>query len=119
MRGFHRKAPFLFFNGNTFAELGRQIALAIFRELPATRQKAIASAIAHYIAGVLGREEMVGIVEGMSRSAELVVGTRVKTLKGSLRGVIVRVLDDGRVALRADGSTSELIALPESLVPEE
>jgi len=23
LRAFHRKAPFLFFNGNTFAEIGR------------------------------------------------------------------------------------------------
>ena len=119
MRGFHRKAPFLFFNGNTFAEIGRQIALAIFRDLPALRQKEIASALAHYIAGVLGREEMVAIVEELSRSADLLVGMRVKTLRASLGGVIVRVLEDGRVAVRPDGSASELLALPESLVREE
>ena len=56
LRSFHRKAPFLFFNGNTFAEIGRQIALAVFRDLPTLRQKEVASAVAHYIAGVLDRE---------------------------------------------------------------
>jgi hypothetical protein len=39
----------------------------------------------------------------------------VKTLRGSLRGVIIRVLEDGRVVWKPDGTTSELIALPESL----
>ena len=117
LRGFHRKAPFLFFNGNTFAEIGRQIAFAIFRDLPTVRLKEAASAIAHYIAGVLDREAMVAIVEELCRSAALGVGDRVKTMRGSLRGVITRVLEDGRVAVRPDGGTSELLSLPESLLP--
>jgi hypothetical protein len=62
---------------------------------------------------------MVSIVEELFRSASLGVGDRVKTLRGSLRGVIVRVLEDGRVALQPDGATSELIALPETLSREE
>ena len=119
LRGFHRRAPFLFFNGNTFAEIGRQIALAIFRELPTLRQKEIASAIAHYIAGVLDREAMVSVIDSLSQSAVLQAGSRVKTLRGSLHGVVVRILDDGRVGWRPDGGASELTALPESLVPDD
>jgi hypothetical protein len=62
---------------------------------------------------------MVAIVEELCRSASLGVGDRVKTLRGSLRGVIVRVLADGRVAVRPDGAASELIALPETLSRDE
>jgi len=40
-------------------------------------------------------------------------------LRGSLRGVITRVLDDGRVAVRPDGATSELLSLPESLLLDD
>jgi hypothetical protein len=43
----------------------------------------------------------------------------VKTLRGSLRGVIIRMLDDGRVAVRPDGTTGELLSLPESLLPDD
>ena len=46
-------------------------------------------------------------------------GTRVKSMRGSMRGVITRVLDDGRVAVRPDGSASEMISLPENLLAEE
>ena len=74
------------------------------------------SAVAHYIAGVLDREAMVEIVESLCETADLRPGDRVKTLRGSVRGEIVRILPDGRVAWRADGSKAELIALPESLV---
>lgn len=74
------------------------------------------SAIAHCIAGVLDRERMVEIVEALCASAELKAGDRVKTLRGSTRGVIVRVLEDGRVVWRPEGSASELTALPESLL---
>lgn len=74
----------------------------------------IGSAVAHYIAGVLDRESTVEIVESLCETAELKPGDRVKTL----RGVVVRKLDDGRLVWRADGSDAELIALPESLIPE-
>ena len=35
LRAFHRKAPFLFFNGNTFATIGRELAFALFSDLGA------------------------------------------------------------------------------------
>ncbi len=76
------------------------------------------SAVAHYVAGVLDREPMVQIIDELCRVSNLVPGTRVKSLRGSLRGIITRVLDDGRVAVRADGSTSEMISLPENLLAE-
>jgi len=75
--------------------------------------------MAHYIAGVLDRDAMAAMVDELCRSAALGVGDRVKTLRGSLRGVITRVLDDGRVAVRPDGATSELLSLPESLLPDD
>jgi len=119
LRQFHRRAPFLFFNGNTFADVGRQLAAALFAELPTTRRREVMSAIAHYIAGVLDREAMISIVESLCESAELKPGDRIKTLRGSTRGIVLRILPDGRVVWRPDGSNSELIALPESLLREE
>jgi hypothetical protein len=91
----------------------------VFGDLPATRQRELTSAVAHHIAGLLDEREMSAIVESLCRSTALGVGDRVKTMRGSLRGVITRVLEDGRVAVRPDGSTSELISLPESLLPDD
>jgi hypothetical protein len=109
----------LFFNGNTFADVGRNVADFIFAEAPAPRRREIVSAVAHYIAGVLGWNEMVGIVHGVWFAAETFVpGVRVRTLRGSARGVVQRVLDDGRIAWLPDGGSMELLALPESLLPE-
>ena len=119
LRAFHRRAPFLFFNGNTFADIGRGLAALIFSELPPGRLKEVTSAVAHYIAGVLDREAMVQVLDELCRAADLVPGRRVKSLRGSLHGVITRVLDDGRVAVRPDGSASEMISLPENLLPED
>lgn len=115
LRGYHRKAPFLFFNGNTFATIGRELALVLFSDLPPVRKRECASAIAHYIAGVLDRDSMVQIVEGLCDSASFQPGDQVQTFRGSTRGRIVRLLPDGRVAWRPEGSRSELIALPECL----
>lgn len=75
--------------------------------------------MAHYIAGVLDREAMVEIVESLCQAADFKPGDRVQTLRGSTRGVIVRVLGDGRVVWRPDGMAGELTALPESLLPEK
>ncbi len=118
LRHCHRGAPFLFFNGNTFADVGRQITTALLAELPTGRRRQAASAVAHYIAGVLDREAMVDIVESLCQSADFKPGDRVKTLRGSTHGRVIRLLEDGRVVWRPEGSDSELTALPESLRPE-
>ena len=114
----HRLAPFLFFNGNTFAAIGRELTRVLFSDLPAARNREVSSAVAHYIAGVLDREPMVEIIESLCASAELQVGDRVKTLRGSSRGVVQRVLEDGRVVWRVDETGTELTALPETLTKE-
>ena len=119
LRAFHRKAPFLFFNGNTFATIGRELSFALFSDLVPGRKREVGSAAAHYIAGVLDREAMVQIIETLSQFADFTPGARVKTLRGSLHGQIVRILDDGRVVWLPDGTENELTALPESLIPEE
>ena len=114
MREFHRKAPFLFFNGNTFAEVGRRTADVLLADVPTTRRRQATSAVAHYIAGVLDRESMIEIVEGMCAETVFAVGDRVTTLKGSTHGVVTAVLGDGRIRWQADSGT-EFTALPESL----
>ena len=118
LRSFHRRAPFLFFNGNTFADTGRRICEAIFADLPTIRRREIASAVGHYIAGVLDREAMTQMIESLWKVAQLQPGDRVQTLQGTLHGFITRMLEDGRVAWRPDGAVGELIALPESLESE-
>ena len=75
------------------------------------------SALAHYIAGVLDHDSMARIVNELSQAADLQPGDRVKTLRGSMSGTILRLKPDGRVVWRAD-SGAELTALPESLIRE-
>jgi hypothetical protein len=115
LRQCHRRAPFLFFNGNTFADVGRTIVDLIFAELSTPRRRELMSAVAHYIAGVLPWESMSEIVESLSATADWKPGDRVKTLRGSLYGKILRILEDGRIVWQPNGMESELIALPESL----
>jgi|SRR6185369_5641251 len=114
LRAYHRRAPFLFFNGNTFASIGRELAVALFADLPTGRKREVSSVVAHYIAGVLDRESMTGIIDGLSEAADFQAGDRVQTLRGSMTGTVVRVLADGRIKWKAD-SGAELTALPESL----
>ena len=119
LRECHRRAPFLFFNGNTFADVGRTVVDFVFADLPTGRRREVMSAVAHYIAGVLDRESMVEIVESLCEAAAFKPGDRVKTLRGSTHGRIVHLLEDGRVVWQPDGSDSELMALPESLALEK
>jgi hypothetical protein len=118
LRALHRQAPFLFFNGNTFATIGRELSFALFSDLVPGRKREVGSAVAHYIAGVLDRESMSQIVEALSQSADFKAGDRVKTLRGSTRGVIIRIHEDGCVVWRPDGTDSELTASQESLLPD-
>jgi len=115
LREFHRAAPFLFFNGNTFADIARTICGALFADLPAIRRREVVSAVAHYVAGVLDRNSTISIIESLCKSATLHPGDRVQTLRGSTTGTITRRLDDGRVAWRSDTAKVDLFALPETL----
>jgi hypothetical protein len=55
------------------------------------------------------------VINELSEAFDFQSGDEVQTLRGSMSGKIVRVLDDGRVVWRAD-SGAELTALPESLI---
>ncbi len=87
----------------------------VFADLTTGRRREVMSAVAHYIAGVLPWEAMVEIVDSLSRTADWKPGDRVKTLRGSLHGKILRLLEGGRVVWQPEGTESELTALPESL----
>jgi hypothetical protein len=118
LRRFHRSAPFLFFNGNTFATIARELCFVLFSDMAPGRRREIASAAAHYVAGVLDREAMAEILECLAGGASHKPGDPVKSLRGSLHGHVVRLLPDGRVVWKPTGGAVELTALPESLLPD-
>jgi hypothetical protein len=68
LRSMHRSAPFLFFNGNTFAEIGRQLSTVLFADLTPLLLREVSSATAHYIAGVLDEDVLHQLVEEASRN---------------------------------------------------
>src|SRR6266699_2548733 len=70
-----------FFNGNTFAEIGRALANALFSDLPLHRRKEASSAVAHFITGVLEEDLMIGALESLCEAASFRPGDRVKTLR--------------------------------------
>ncbi len=67
LRNMHRSAPFLFFNGNTFAEMGRQMSAVLFADLTPLLLREVSSATAHYIAGVLDEDALHQLVEEVCR----------------------------------------------------
>jgi hypothetical protein len=115
----HRSAPFLFFNGNTFGEIARRLVDAVFFEFPLARRREAGSLSAHYVAGVLDRQSFESGLKSLAQLIKLNPGDRIRTLKGSTHGEILRCLPDGRVVWRPDGAQSELTGLPESLLPEK
>jgi hypothetical protein len=112
----HRSAPFLFFNGNTFAEVARRIVDLLFADLPLCRRREAASLAAHFVAGVLDWESVASGIKCLTECADLHPGDRVRTLKGTTSGTVLRLLPDARVVWQPDGSSTELMALPESLL---
>ena len=60
----HRKAPFCFYNGNTFAAIARQI----IGTLPLSPENAgpLRSAAGHYVAGVLSPEDLDALLTGVT-----------------------------------------------------
>jgi len=118
LRQCHRGAPFLFFNGNTFAEVARRSTDALLAEFPLARRREASSLVAHYVAGVLDEQSLVLGLDSLTETMDFKPQDRVKTLRGTTRGTILRVLPDGRVVWQPDGSATELTALPETLLKE-
>jgi len=117
LKSCHRKAPFLFFNGNTFADISRRITTTIFAELPPTRLRELTSVIAHYVAGVLDYQSMEKTVNSLWQSSvSFKIGDRVKTLRETLQGTVIQILEDGKIQWQPDNSSQVLASLPESLL---
>ena len=70
------------------------------------------------MAGVLDQKSVASAIASLAEKAAFQPGDRVKTLKGSVRGTILRVLRDGRVVWQAD-TGAELTGLPESVIREK
>jgi hypothetical protein len=54
----HQLAPFCFYNGNTFAAIGRTIIQAMLPKMPPEKAHSFRSVVGHYIAGTIGSKEM-------------------------------------------------------------
>ena len=54
----HQLAPFCFYNGNTFAAIGRTLIQGLLRRMPPVKAHSLRSVVGHYIAGTAGAEEI-------------------------------------------------------------
>jgi hypothetical protein len=58
----HRLAPFLFLNGNTFANVAKVALGPALKGLPSDEAAACRTAIGHYVAGTIGKDELLPLL---------------------------------------------------------
>ena len=61
----HRLAPFCFYNGNTFAAIGRTLIQDLLRKMPPVKAHSLRSVVGHYIAGTIGEDELSKTLESL------------------------------------------------------
>jgi hypothetical protein len=54
----HKLAPFCFYNGNTFAAIGRTLIQELLQKMPPVKAHGFRSVVGHYIAGTAGADEL-------------------------------------------------------------
>lgn len=54
----HKLSPFCFYNGNTFAAIGRTIIRDVLHKMSPVKAQALRSIVGHYIAGTAGEREL-------------------------------------------------------------
>jgi len=54
----HKLAPFCFYNGNTFAAIGRTLIQDLLHKMPPVKAHTFRSVVGHYIAGTVGDAEL-------------------------------------------------------------
>ena len=61
----HKLAPFCFYNGNTFAAIGRTLIQDLMRKMPPVKAHGFRSVVGHYIAGTIGEDELTRTLESL------------------------------------------------------
>jgi hypothetical protein len=61
----HKLAPFCFYNGNTFAAIGRTLIQDILQKLPPVQAHTLRGVVGHYIAGTAGADELAKVLEDL------------------------------------------------------
>jgi len=64
----HELAPFTFNNGNTFAAIGRALVEDWLKILPPVEGQIVRTTIGHYIAGLIGRKELLQVLQHFEES---------------------------------------------------
>jgi hypothetical protein len=59
----HKLQPFCLYNGNTFAAIGRTIVQDLIHKMPPVEAHTFRSVVGHYIAGTVGTEELIKVLE--------------------------------------------------------
>jgi hypothetical protein len=59
----HKLAPFCFYNGNTFAAIGRTMIQDLLRKTSPVKAHGVRSVVGHYIAGTAGVEELAKVLD--------------------------------------------------------
>ena len=62
----HKLAPFCFYNGNTFAAIGRTLIHDLLRKMPPVQAHSLRSVVGHYIAGTIGEVELTKTLESLN-----------------------------------------------------
>jgi hypothetical protein len=62
----HKLAPFCFYNGNTFAAIGRTLIQELLHKLSPVKAHSIRSVVGHYIAGTTGEDELSKALDGLA-----------------------------------------------------
>jgi len=58
-------APFCFYNGNTFAAIGRTLIQDLVRKMPPAKAHSFRSVVGHYIAGTIGEADLTKVLQDL------------------------------------------------------
>jgi len=61
----HKLAPFGFYNGNTFAAIGRILIQELMRKMSPVKAQGFRSVVGHYIAGTIGETELANTLKDL------------------------------------------------------
>lgn len=61
----HKLTPFCFYNGNTFAAIGRTLVQDLLQKMSPVKAHGFRSVVGHYIAGTAGADELAKALEDL------------------------------------------------------
>ena len=128
LRDAHKRAPFLNFNGNTFAAIASESLNSEFPLFLTPRGRHAVNLAVHFVAGTVDLKDVEASILSAVAPVVFALDDRVSSMKGTLMGSVKKINTDvtlsvkwdaGLISRVSEATINPVIAVPEATISQD